>query len=67
MAVRAVDVEAKQDFAPARPLGVRFAAYVNKPAALDVLGDDHPLPAQLGDHGGTTMNGWPLYSRANAR
>ena len=52
MAVRAVDVEAKQDFAPARPLGVRFAAYVNKPAALDVLGDDHPLPAQLGDHRG---------------
>src|SRR3954470_17284314 len=49
MPVRPVDVEAEEDLAPARAVLVGVAEDLGEAAALDVVGDDHPLAAQLGD------------------
>src|SRR3954454_15638735 len=49
VAVRAVDVEAEEDLAPARALLVGVVEDLREAPAVDEVGDDHALRAQLGD------------------
>ena len=50
VAVGAVDVEAEQDLAPARALFVAVAEDLREAAAVDELGDDHALAAEVAHH-----------------